>query len=108
VAVVGDGGMMMSLGELDTVVRYKLPMLIVVVNDHAYGPEVEMLEHHDMPIDHAIFDDVDFAAVARDMGAKGITLRKEGDVDQIQTWIEAPDGPLVVDCKIDPMFKSEH
>ncbi|HLQ34358.1 MAG TPA: thiamine pyrophosphate-dependent enzyme, partial [Chloroflexota bacterium] len=107
VAVIGDGGLMMSLGELDTLVRYKLPILVLVVNDHAYGPEVEMLQLHDMPIDHAMFDDVDFAAIARDVGARGFTVRSQGDLDQLRPWLETPDGPLVVDCKIDPLFKSE-
>jgi thiamine pyrophosphate-dependent acetolactate synthase large subunit-like protein len=107
VCVAGDGGLMMSLGELDTLVRYKLPILVLVVNDHAYGPEVEMLRLHDMPIDHALFDDVDFAAIARDVGARGLTIRDEGGVQQLRPWLQAPDGPLVVDCKIDPLFRAE-
>ena len=42
VAAVGDGGALMALGELETAARYRLPMLVVVYNDAAYGAEV----HH--------------------------------------------------------------
>src|ERR671920_184146 len=40
VAAVGDGGALMSFGELETAARYRLPMLVVVYNDSAYGAEV--------------------------------------------------------------------
>lgn len=37
VAVVGDGGLMMNLGDLETAVRLGNPLTIIVLNDHAYG-----------------------------------------------------------------------
>jgi len=40
VAVLGDGGARMSLTELDTAARLGLPLLVVIVNDAAYGAEV--------------------------------------------------------------------
>ena len=40
---IGDGGLLMSLGELETAVRYQLPILIVVMNDAAYGSELQIL-----------------------------------------------------------------
>ncbi|GIT54141.1 MAG: hypothetical protein Ct9H300mP16_13010 [Pseudomonadota bacterium] len=36
----GDGGFMMTIGELETVVREDLPLIIVVINDCAYGAEL--------------------------------------------------------------------
>ena len=42
VAALGDGGFLMSVAELTTVDRLKLPLVIVVYNDAAYGAEV----HH--------------------------------------------------------------
>jgi thiamine pyrophosphate-dependent acetolactate synthase large subunit-like protein len=37
VAVVGDGGLLFSVAELATAVRYRLPVVFVVMNDEAYG-----------------------------------------------------------------------
>src|SRR5262249_46681039 len=42
VAALGDGGALMGVSELETVVRLGLPMVIVVYDDRAYGAEV----HH--------------------------------------------------------------
>ena len=42
VAALGDGGALMGISELETVVRLGLPMVIVVYDDEAYGAEV----HH--------------------------------------------------------------
>lgn len=104
-SVIGDGGLLMSLGELETIHRYDLPILIFALNDHAYGPEVNMLEDWGMPTDLAIFDDVDFAAIARGVGMRACTLRSLGDLDQVRPWIDAPNGPMLVDCKLDPFMR---
>jgi thiamine pyrophosphate-dependent acetolactate synthase large subunit-like protein len=107
VLVIGDGGLMMSLGELDSVIHQDIPLLILIVNDHAYGPEVEILERHGLPNRLSIFHDVDFAAIARGMGAEAFTLRNVDDLERVRNWVSnrAP-APLIVDCKIDPLFRS--
>ncbi len=50
VAALGDGGALMGVSELETVVRLTLPMLIVVYDDEAYGAEV----HHFGPDGHPL------------------------------------------------------
>jgi hypothetical protein len=42
VAALGDGGALMGISELETVVRLGIPLVVVVYNDAAYGAEV----HH--------------------------------------------------------------
>ncbi|MBV8087508.1 MAG: thiamine pyrophosphate-binding protein [Chloroflexi bacterium] len=100
VAVVGDGGLMMSLGDLETAVRLGIPLLLVVANDAAYGAEIRLLESIGQPPDHAFFDDVDFAAVGRGLGTDGLTVRRLADFDGLTGWLERPDRPMVVDCKM--------
>lgn len=100
VAMIGDGGLMMSLGDLDTAVRYQLPLLVVVVNDGAYGAELHHLQLLGMPSDQAVFDDPDFAGIAVAVGARGVTVRKAADLEQLRGWLDAPDGPLIVDAKV--------
>lgn len=107
VAAIGDGGALMALGELETAARYKLPMVIVVYNDAAYGAEV----HHFGPMGHAVdttqFPDTDFAALARAAGAEGITVRKPEDLAPLKQWLGRRDGPLVIDAKVNPEVRAE-
>jgi len=102
VAAPGDGGLMMSLGELETLVRYRVPMLVLAINDAGFGVEVHILRHAGLSPAEAQFSDTDFAAVARGLGAQGITVRNSADLDALAPWLAAPRGPMVVDCKVNP------
>jgi thiamine pyrophosphate-dependent acetolactate synthase large subunit-like protein len=107
VAAVGDGGALMSLGELETAARYRLPMLVVVYNDSAYGAEVHHFGPEGQPVDIARFPDTDFVALARAAGAEGVAVRKEGDLAPVEDWLERRGGPLVVDAKVNPEVRAE-
>lgn len=100
VTVIGDGGVMMTLGELETAVRLELPLLIVVVNDGAFAAELHHLNLIDMPSEQSVFGNADVAAVARALGAQGLTASKVEDLDALRGWLESRDGPMVVDCKV--------
>jgi thiamine pyrophosphate-dependent acetolactate synthase large subunit-like protein len=107
VAAVGDGGALMSLGELETAARYRLPMLVVVYNDAAYGAEVHHFGPEGQPVDIARFPETDFAALGRAAGAEGITVRKKGDLAPVGEWLGRRDGPLVIDAKVNPNVRAE-
>jgi 5-guanidino-2-oxopentanoate decarboxylase len=102
VAAPGDGGLSMSTGELETLVRYKVPLLVIVLNDAAFGVEVHILRFFKQETKHAQFTDTDFAAVARGFGAQGLTVRKAQDLEGLKPWLAKPQGPMVVDCKLHP------
>jgi thiamine pyrophosphate-dependent acetolactate synthase large subunit-like protein len=107
VAAIGDGGALMALGELETAARYRLPMVVVIYNDAAYGAEVHHFGPMGHPVDLTRFPDVDFAAFARAVGAEGITVRGNGDLSSIKGWLERRDGPLVIDAKVNPGVRAE-
>lgn len=107
VAAVGDGGALMALGELETAARHGLPMIVVIYNDAAYGAEVHHFGPEGHPVDLAQFPDTDFAALARAVGAEGITARNKGDLAPIEDWLDRRDGPLVVDAKVNPAVRAE-
>ena len=107
VACLGDGGALMALAELETLARLRLPMLVVVYDDAAYGAEVHHFRPQGLPTELVRFPDTDFAALARAAGAQGLTVRSEADVERIGPWLEYRDGPLVVDAKITPDFCAE-
>ena len=71
VACLGDGGALMALPELETLARLRLPMLVVVYNDAAYGAEVHHFGPQGLPLELVRFPDTDFAALARAAGAAG-------------------------------------
>jgi thiamine pyrophosphate-dependent acetolactate synthase large subunit-like protein len=107
VACLGDGGALMALPELETLARLRLPMLVVVYNDAAYGAEVHHFRPHGHPVELVQFPDTDFAALAEAAGARGLTVRAAEDLAAIEPWLAERDGPLVVDAKITPDFCAE-
>ena len=108
VVVVGDGGLLMSLGELDAAIHLGLPLLVVVMNDAGYGAEVHHFRALGLPTDLARFGETDFAEIARAMGAQGVVVRSKSDLEGIGGWISAPEGVMVVDCKVNPEVEGEY
>ncbi|MGW6652330.1 hypothetical protein AMK23_33495 [Streptomyces sp. CB02130] len=101
VAAVGDGGALMGLPELDTLVRSKRPALVVVYDDAAYGFEEHMYVPRGADPATMSFADTDFAAVARGLGAAAATVRSPADLAAVRRWREAGcPGVLVLDCKV--------
>ncbi|HEU5470541.1 MAG TPA: thiamine pyrophosphate-binding protein [Actinophytocola sp.] len=100
VAALGDGGALMSVAELDTVVRLGIPLVTVVYNDSAYGAEV----HHfgaDVDLDTVVFPETDIAAIARGFGCAAATVRTRADLAALRDWLAGPRSqPLVLDAKI--------
>ncbi|MEV4943683.1 thiamine pyrophosphate-binding protein [Streptomyces zaomyceticus] len=101
VAAAGDGGALMGLPELDTLVRSGRPALVVVYDDAAYGFEEHMYLPQGADPATTSFADTDFAAVARGLGAAAVTVRSVDDLDAVREWREAGcPGTLVLDCKV--------
>jgi acetolactate synthase-1/2/3 large subunit len=101
VAALGDGGALMGISELETVVRLRLPMVIVIYDDAAYGAEV----HHFAPGGHALdtvrFPPADLAAIGRGFGCAAVTVRGPGDLQPVQDWLDGPrDRPILIDAKV--------
>lgn len=107
VAVVGDGALLMTLGELETLARHRLPVLVLVMNDAAYGAEVRELEQRGEAVDVATFPDTDFAAVGAALGATAFTVRTLDDLESVRAWIDSPCGPCLLDCKLDATAPAE-
>jgi len=100
VLVIGDGGFLMTLGELETVVREDLPLVIVLMNDCAYGAELHFLKLRQQPVAKSMFPDVDFAPVAESFGFEAATIRTLADLHAVAAKLQKPDGPILLDCKI--------
>ncbi|MCG5215797.1 thiamine pyrophosphate-binding protein [Streptosporangium sp. KLBMP 9127] len=101
VAALGDGGALMGVAELETVVRLGLPMVIVVYDDEAYGAEVHHFGPGGHPLDTVTFPPVDIAAIARGFGCEGVTIRERADLAAVAAWVRGPrTRPLLLDAKV--------
>ena len=97
---VGDGGLMMSLPDLDTAARLKVRMIIVVMNDGAYGSELHMLRQWKLPTEGTEFDNPSFEALAEAFGLHAMTLHNVAEVAAISHRLDADQFPLLIDCCI--------
>jgi thiamine pyrophosphate-dependent acetolactate synthase large subunit-like protein len=101
VAALGDGGCLMSAAELDTVVRLRLPMVVVVYNDDAYGAEVHHFGPDGYPLDAVRFPSTDIAAIARGHGFTALTVHEEKDLAPVEEWLAGERStPLLIDAKV--------
>jgi thiamine pyrophosphate-dependent acetolactate synthase large subunit-like protein len=100
VLVIGDGGFLMTLGELETVVREDLPLVIVVMNDCAYGAELHFLKMRELPVAKSVFPDVDYAPIAEGFGFQAATIRTLDDLAKMAPLLAKPEGPVLLDCKL--------
>ena len=85
-AVCGDGGFMMNSQELETAVRLKLNLVVLVLEDRAYGMirwKQEVDGFSDFGLD---FGNPDFVAYAKSYGAKGSCV---GKASELSTMLEA-------------------
>ena len=102
VAITGDGGFNMVLGELETARRARLGLTVVVVNNAASG-YVKALQHAMMGgrYQSADLSEMDYAAVARAMGVGGIRVEDpEALGPALATGMAETDRPTVVDVVV--------
>jgi len=101
-AAVGDMGMMCNLGELETAVRERIPVVCVVFNDCGLGNErAFQKELYGGRLFGVDYGDVDFAALARVFGAHGERVSEPSLLlPAIRRALESGK-PAVVDVVID-------
>ncbi|MEU8341096.1 thiamine pyrophosphate-binding protein [Spirillospora sp. NPDC048832] len=99
-AVTGDGALMMNLAELDTAVRRGLRLVVVVLNDGAFGYEYHNMLHRGMDTGLSLIPRPGFAAVAEAFGARAATVRTPAELDGLRELIADPPGPVLVDARL--------
>ena len=104
----GDGGFMMSIADLETVIRLGLRMCILIYNDSSYAAEVHYFRRHGYSVDIVQFPDTDFAAIARGYGARAATVRTVADLEPVRRWVgEGAPGVFLIDAKINPDLEAD-
>lgn len=101
VCVIGDGSTMYSVQSLWTAAQHRVPMTVLVLNNHGYGAvkalgrriELETVPGTDI---HGI----DFVALARSLGCDGRTVTRAADLDAAMAEGLAHEGPFVIDVRV--------
>ena len=101
-AIVGDGGFTMLIGDLATAVHYKLPIVIVVFNNHKLGMIQLEQEVMGYPEYATHMHNPDFAATAIAFGAQGERITRPEDVEPALRRAMAANGSYVLDMEVKP------
>ncbi|KOC92783.1 ubiquinone-dependent pyruvate dehydrogenase [Winslowiella iniecta] len=97
VAMCGDGGFSMLMGDFLSVAQLKLPVKIVVFNNSVLGFVAMEMKAGGYLTDGTELENPNFAAIANACGVKGIRVEKASEVDAALEQAFAHDGPVLVD-----------
>ncbi|MEH1864210.1 MAG: ScyA-related TPP-binding enzyme [Nostoc sp.] len=101
IAIVGDGAMLMN-NEISTAVKYQIPVVWIVLNDGCYNmcdQGIAMLGFQGVD---AKIPQTDFVKIASGMGADGIRVEREPEIQAALEQAMVAIAPFVVDVVIDP------
>ncbi|MEH2353620.1 ScyA-related TPP-binding enzyme [Nostoc sp.] len=101
VAIVGDGAMLMN-NEVSTAVKYQVPTVWIVLNDGRYNICEQGMGYLGFKYADATIPQVDFVKIAEGMGAEGVRVKQETEVQAALEEAIAATAPFVVDVVIDP------
>ena len=102
VALCGDGGLSMLMGDLITAVTYRLPVKLVVFDNGRLGMVKLEMEQVGLPEYGTVLHNPDFAKVAEAVGMRGIRVERPDAVDAAVRDALAYDGPVLVDVLTNP------
>ncbi len=101
VAIVGDGAMLMN-SEVSTAVKYHIPAVWIVLNDARYNMCFQGMAILGLKAD-ALMPETDFVMVAKGMGANGIRVERESQLEEALKQAMASAAPFIIDVRIDAL-----
>ena len=100
-AVTGDGGFMMNSRELETAMRYKVPLVVLVLNDNAFGFikwEQQAKGYTSFGLDYT---NPDFVKYAESYGAVGMKVREGDNLSELLRKAFSLKTVVLIECPID-------
>jgi pyruvate dehydrogenase (quinone) len=102
ISLSGDGGLSMMLGELLTVAQYRLPVKVVLFNNHRLGMVQLEQEAAGLPHYGVELKNPNFAALAQAVGLTGLRVEDPAEVRPALEQALESSGPVLVDVVTDP------
>jgi len=99
--VLGDGGFAMVMAELETAVREKLGVTVIVLADDALSQIKANQERKGYPVTGTTFGGLDYVALAKGFGIKGHDVRTVAEC-QKALRARSPDSPTLIAAHVDP------
>jgi thiamine pyrophosphate-dependent acetolactate synthase large subunit-like protein len=96
----GDASVIMHLAELETAVRYQMPLLVTVLNDQPLGSEYHKMKSHNRQAELATITTPDLGQVAAAFGGRGRLASTIEDVRSAAAEWVANKGLMVIDARI--------
>lgn len=106
IALAGDGGLSMYLGEIATAAKHELPLTIVVFNNGKLGLIQMEQQAEGLPEHQTQLPDIDFAAVAVACGADGHRAETPDELERALRSSLTSSRPSVIDVSVEPGEKT--
>jgi len=101
VAVTGDGGFLMNCQELETAVRCRLPIVVVIWRDNGYGV-IRWKQLNQFGRTFGVdFENPNYVELAKSFGIKGFSVTHKAELAPILQEALRQNGPVVIDCPVD-------
>jgi len=103
VSLSGDGGLMMTIQELETAVRLKLPIIALVFNNNMYGSiRMHQEKAHPGRVIGSDLGNPDFVLLAQAFGAQGLRVTNDAAFGDALRIALATSGPVLIEIVSDP------
>ncbi|WNC11150.1 thiamine pyrophosphate-dependent enzyme [Pseudomonas coleopterorum] len=103
VSLSGDGGLMMTIQELETAVRLKLPVIALVFNNNMYGSiRMHQEKAHPGRVIGSDLGNPDFVLLAQAFGAQGLRVSNDAAFAQALQIALQSTGPVLIEIVCDP------
>jgi acetolactate synthase-1/2/3 large subunit len=100
-AVVGDGGFMLNSQELETALRYAVPLVVLILNDNAFGFIKWEQQAKGFKAFGLDYQNPDFAKYAESFGAVGVKVCKGDDLTKVLQDAFTMKKVVVIECPVD-------
>jgi len=107
ISIVGDGALMMSLSDLDTLKRSGAPVLVVVFNDRVYGAEYPHLMELGASLAPASFEGTSIFEIAQAIGLRSAVIETGGDLSRIDALVADATQPTLVEVRCAPPSEAD-
>jgi acetolactate synthase-1/2/3 large subunit len=103
VSLSGDGGLMMTIQELETAVRLRLPIIALVFNNNMYGSiRMHQEKAHPGRVIGSELGNPDFVLLAQAFGAQGLRVTNDAAFGDALRTALAASGPVLIEIVCDP------
>ncbi|MEO0873482.1 MAG: thiamine pyrophosphate-binding protein [Bacteroidota bacterium] len=101
IAVAGDGGLCQYLAEITTLVKYKMPVKVIVLNNNELGKISKEQRAAELDVWATSLVNPSFAAYAESCGALGIQVKEKAALDMAMEQLLKHDGPGLLEVHTD-------